>query len=112
MLLGAAPNFVDLLPSSSLPLWSDESSEETEGLRRLGDEIYSFDGATTAIEVPSGKLNHTLGDHFTISLWMKHNTDPDNEMLSDAKEHILCNADGDGECMCYLYCVHICVYML
>jgi hypothetical protein len=109
---GATQGTVDLLPSSSLPLWTSEQHQEagkttresedeemaSKG-RRLGDEIYSFDGATTAIEVPAGKVNHSLGDHFTLSLWMKHDSpsSDEHEILNEAKEHIVCNADGDGE---------------
>lgn len=100
-----------LLPSSSLSPWtqddtssssSSSSEEEDEDevtevkVKHQGDEVYSFDGATTAIEVPASKVNHSLGDHFTLSLWMKHDSPSLTSDINEAKEHIMCNADGDG----------------
>jgi len=44
-------------------------------------------------QVPSEHSNHTLGDFFSLSLWMSHG----EEKKDGHKEHILCNSDGDGK---------------
>jgi len=91
-LCGASSGSIDLLPSPSLSaltkaLPTDDGKE--------ADQIFAFDGERNAIEIPSTKLNHTLDSHFTISTWMKHEQDPEDETKNGAKEHILCNTDGE-----------------
>lgn len=83
---------MDLLPSPTVGEWTDKLPTD-DGQEQ--DQIFAFDGATTAIEVPSTKLNHSLFEHFTISTWMKHEQSVDDSKHG-AKEHIVCNADGDG----------------
>ncbi|XP_067946088.1 calsyntenin-1-like [Watersipora subatra] len=81
---GAAPNSVDLLP---------KDADWVEPLKAIeGHETaYRFDGKT-AVNVPSGESNHVLSEFFTIATWMNHG----DEKKDGHKEHLLCNADGDG----------------
>ena len=44
-------------------------------------------------QVPSGESNHVLSEFFTIATWMNHG----DEKKDGHKEHLLCNADGDGK---------------
>ena len=82
---------MDLLPSPGI------GSEWTRDLHtdqgRESDQIYEFDGSTTAAVVPESTLNHTLGQRFSISLWMKHEAGADKH----AKEVILCSSDDRSE---------------
>ena len=85
---------MDLLPSPAVsdwtgPLPTDDGQEQ--------DQIFAFDGRTNAIEIPSSKLNHTLDQHFTISTWMKHEQDVEDDTKKGKKEHIMCNADGESK---------------
>lgn len=88
---GAASSVVDLLPD---PI----KNKFAEGLHKddgnEGDEVYLFDGKTRAVEVPTEMFNRNLAKQFTIMTWMRHEKPTDN---IDQKEHILCNADGDGK---------------
>lgn len=91
-LCGASSGSVDLLPNPAVSSWTralptDDGNES--------DQIFAFDGRTNAIEIPSTKFNHTLGAHFTISTWMKHEQDPNDDSKHGAKEHIMCNSDGE-----------------
>ena len=38
----------------------------------LMDQVFSFDGEDTALEVPEAVFNHMLHQHFTISAWLRH----------------------------------------
>ncbi|KAL1123236.1 hypothetical protein AAG570_002323 [Ranatra chinensis] len=58
---------------------------------RESDQIFEFDGVSSAITVPSEVLDHGLAPVFTIATWLKHKHHPD--MDRHAKEHILCSAD-------------------
>ena len=89
---GASAGSVDLLPNPAVSSWT-RSLPTDDGLE--SDQIFSFDGSTNAIEIPSTKFNHTLEEHFTISTWMKHEHDSDEGMPE--KQHILCNSDGERE---------------
>ncbi|XP_013384807.1 calsyntenin-1 isoform X1 [Lingula anatina] len=89
-LCGANTNAVDLLPPASMGESWTKNLPTDDG--NEGDQINAFDGATNAAEVPSGKFNHTLSEHFTIMTWMKHQRNP---LESGIKEHILCNSDGE-----------------
>ena len=95
---GASGDSVDLLPSPWQADWT-KSLPTDDG--HLMDQIFSFDGAHNAVEVPAGHFDHHLGDHFTISMWMKHDFPEGGPVKShdSPKEHILCMSDGDGECM-------------
>jgi len=62
------------------------------------DQIFAFDGKTTAIDVPSSTLQFGLSESFTLSTWMKHGHNEDIDFAKfGRKEHILCSSDGDGE---------------
>ncbi|KAK6634850.1 hypothetical protein RUM44_000097 [Polyplax serrata] len=88
-LCGASKNSVDLLPSPGLgtewtkPLPTDEGRES--------DEIFEFDGANTAVAIPTDVLDHNLSSVFTISAWLKHKHIPNQE--KHVKEHVVCSAD-------------------
>ena len=96
--LGASGDSVDLLPSPWQADWT-KSLPTDDG--HLMDQIFSFDGEHNAVEVPAGHFDHHLGDHFTISTWMKHDFPEGGPVKSHnaPKEHILCMSDGDGECV-------------
>jgi len=103
---GADSSVRDLLPSPQLQSWTNTLPTD-DG--QESDQIFAFDGKTNAIEVPNDTFNHTLGNHFTISTWMKHEEDPEDDSEHGRKEHILC--DGDGEKMRrhhYSFFVHNC----
>lgn len=90
---GAIDGTVDLLPSPSTGsftknLPTDDGQES--------DQIFAFDGTTTAIEVPSDKVDPGLGWHFTVSTWMKHEDKDRDGNTKKTKEHILCHSDGEG----------------
>lgn len=81
---GVASSTVELLPKGkkwTQPLTAVDGHEAA----------YKFDGKT-AVKVPSEQSNHILGDFFTIATWMQHG----QEKKDGHKEHVLCNADGDG----------------
>ena len=93
--IGASDSSVDLLPNPTLggswtkDLPTDDGQES--------DQIFAFDGKTTAIEVPQSKLNFDLGKSFTLSTWMKHESNGDDDLAKHGhKEHIVCHSDGDG----------------
>jgi len=96
--VGASDSSIDLLPNPAVGSWTKELPTD-DGLE--SDQIFAFDGKTTAIEIPSAKLDFNLGSTFTVSTWMKHmeeievneNTHPHG----DPKEHILCHSDGEGK---------------
>jgi len=91
-LCGASEEIVDLLPN---PQYSDWTKGLPTDDGNEADQIFSFDGKTNAIEVPSAKFNHTMQGAFTISTWMKHEENAEDEDEHGTKEHILCNADGE-----------------
>ena len=92
---GAAGGGVDLLANGS------GGSHQAGRSGASGDERYAFDGTSSAVAVPPAVLNHTLAAHFTVSVWMRHNNSLARDQHADKrhspKEHIVCNADGDGE---------------
>ena len=88
---------MDLLPPPTVSQWTgplptDDGQEQ--------DQIFGFDGLTNAIEIPGTKLNHTLNQHFTISTWMRHEQNVDDNSKKGVKEHIMCNADGESKYNC------------
>lgn len=88
-LCGASPDAIDLLPSPGLgaewtkPLVSDEGHES--------DQMFEFDGSSTAVTVPTHVLDHNLAAVFTVSTWMRHGQHPGQD--KHVKEHVLCSAD-------------------
>ncbi|KAK7486162.1 hypothetical protein BaRGS_00022628 [Batillaria attramentaria] len=95
-LCGASGDSVDLLPSPWRADWTKNLPTD-DG--HMMDQIFSFDGQGNAVEVPAGHFDHELGDHFTISTWMKHDFPEGGPVTghhSAPKEHILCMSDGEG----------------
>jgi len=95
--LGASVSSVDLLPNPTLDdSWTKDLPTD-DG--QESDQIFAFDGKTTAIEVPSSKMNFDLSDSFTLSTWMKHARNDDDVDFAKfgRKEHILCHSDGNGK---------------
>lgn len=92
-LCGASPSAVDLLPNPGLgaewtkPLISDEGHES--------DQMFEFDGSSTAVTVPKSVLDHNLASSFTIATWMRHGQHPGQD--KHVKEHILCSADDHSK---------------
>ncbi|XP_022906089.1 calsyntenin-1 [Onthophagus taurus] len=88
-LCGASPSAIDLLPSPGLgaewtkPLISDEGHES--------DQMFEFDGSSTAVTIPTTVLDHNVPSTFTIATWMRHSYHPNQD--KHVKEHILCSAD-------------------
>ena len=48
------------------------------------------------VQVPNDEFNHTLPTAFTLATWMKHEQNSEDDSPHGTKEHILCNADGEG----------------
>ncbi|XP_045466915.1 calsyntenin-1 isoform X1 [Harmonia axyridis] len=88
-LCGASPSAIDLLPSPGVgaewtkPLISDEGHES--------DQMFEFDGSSTAVSIPNHVLDHNLPPTFTFATWMRHAQHPNQD--KHIKEHILCSAD-------------------
>ena len=88
-----------MLPSAGLvEEWNRDLLPE-EG--HEGDEIYQFDGSTSAVVIPESVLSHNLTNQFTISLWLKHEA-PVDHTNKHFKEHIICNADDHSMMITYL----------
>lgn len=90
---GANKKSVDLLPSPGLGSEWTKTLPTDEG--RESDEMFEFDGATTALAIPNDVLDHNLPSVFTISVWLKHKHILTLEKHS--KEHILCSADDHSK---------------
>ena len=84
---GASSGSIDLLPDTQLGLWSQDVPKDDGS-----DQIFSFDGHSIAVKVPSERMNHNLSEHFTLSMWMRHE-DNSKELGKGYKEHILCSSD-------------------
>lgn len=87
---GASSESIDLLPTPGVPgsewtkkLATDEGHES--------DQMFEFDGVSSAVAIPEAVLDHGLSPQFTISTWMKHKPLPHQD--KHLKEHILCSAD-------------------
>ncbi|XP_012282525.1 calsyntenin-1 [Orussus abietinus] len=88
-LCGASRDSVDLLPTPGpASSWTSGLSRD-EG--READEIFEFDGASSAAIVPNDVLDHSLARKFSIGVWVKHRPRPRQD--PHVKEHILCAAD-------------------
>jgi hypothetical protein len=84
-------NYIDLLPD---PANEGSWTAELPTVDVADDIVFSFDGQTTTVQIPVDDLEpHRLGTSFSISTWMKHDRE-----TRDIKEHILCAADGEGQC--------------
>lgn len=92
-LCGASPSAIDLLPSPGVgaewtkPLISDEGHES--------DQMFEFDGSSTAVSIPNHVLDHNLPPTFTFATWMRHAQHPNQD--KHIKEHILCSADDHSK---------------
>jgi len=87
--IGASEESVELLPANHVPLSAGNAIKHDEG--RESDQMYEFDGSSTAVAIPNDVLDHGLSSAFTISTWMKHKPMPHQD--KHVKEHILCSAD-------------------
>jgi hypothetical protein len=86
---GATLSYINLLPD---PAKEGSWTDELPNVEIADNMVFTFDGQTTAAEIPIGDLEpHQLGTSFSISVWMKHDRE-----IRDIKEHILCAADGEG----------------
>lgn len=86
---GLDPKTIDLLPSPGVGNEWAKSLKPDSG--RDGEQMFEFDGETTAAIVPESVLPHGLASTFSISTWMRHAPPPDND--KHRKEHVLCLAD-------------------
>lgn len=84
---------MDLLPNPGLGAEWTRSLPTDEG--HESDQIFEFDGSSTAAVVPASVLDESLSHTFTVATWMKHKQNPDQDRR--AKEHILCSADDHSE---------------
>lgn len=89
---------MELLPANHVPLSAGNAIKHDEG--RESDQMYEFDGSSTAVAIPNDVLDHGLSSAFTISTWMKHK--PMAHQDKHIKEHILCSAD-DHSMLFYFY---------
>lgn len=87
---GASSESIDLLPTPGTPgsewtktLATDEGHES--------DQMFEFDGVSSAVAIPNDVLDHSLSSTFTIATWMKHKPQLNQDKYT--KEHILCSAD-------------------
>ena len=94
-LCGASTESIDLLPTAG--------TSGNEWIRDLptddgreSDQIYEFDGVSSAVVVPDNVFDHNLTSQFTIGFWMKHET-PLDSANKHLKEHILCSADDHSK---------------
>ncbi|CAB3255145.1 unnamed protein product [Arctia plantaginis] len=86
---GLDPKTIDLLPSPGAGNEWAKSLKPDSG--RDGEQMFEFDGETTAAVVPESILPHALVGSFSISTWMKHAPPLDGD--KHRKEHIFCLAD-------------------
>lgn len=102
--LGALVGSVDLLPNPSTSGWTKRLPTD-DG--QESDQIFAFDGRSTSVEIPRGRVDPYLGDQFTISTWMKHENEMEKEEANrdgrtgkghgESRGHILCHSDGEGQ---------------
>lgn len=59
------------------------------------DQMFEFDGSSTAVSIPNSVLDHNLPATFTIATWMRHGEH--NSQDKHVKEHILCSADDHSK---------------
>ncbi|XP_075987417.1 calsyntenin 1 [Anticarsia gemmatalis] len=86
---GLDPKTIDLLPSPGAGNEWAKSLKPDSG--RDGEQMFEFDGETTAAVVPESILPHALAGSFGISTWMRHAPPLDGD--KHRKEHIVCLAD-------------------
>ncbi|XP_078695984.1 calsyntenin-1-like isoform X7 [Branchiostoma floridae x Branchiostoma belcheri] len=85
-LCGASQGSIDLLPAPGLGSEWTQSLPTDEG--HEGDQVFSFDGRQTGVQIPEGVVPKNLTNQFTIATWMKH-----RETFGGDKETILCKSD-------------------
>ncbi|XP_066296932.1 calsyntenin-1-like isoform X1 [Branchiostoma lanceolatum] len=85
-LCGASQGSIDLLPAPGLGSEWTQNLPTDEG--HEGDQVFSFDGRQTGVEIPEGVVPKNLTNQFTIATWMKH-----RETFGGDKETILCKSD-------------------
>lgn len=78
--------------SDSISLLGGHGASQDEG--RESDQIYEFDGASSAVTIDPTVLEH-LTSTFTLSTWLKHKHHPEQD--KHVKEHILCSADDHSK---------------
>ncbi|XP_061724648.1 calsyntenin-1 [Cydia pomonella] len=86
---GLDPKTVDLLPSPGAGNEWAKALKPDSG--RDGEQMFEFDGSTTAAAVPGRVLPPALAGSFSISTWLRHAPPPDHD--KHRKEHVLCLAD-------------------
>lgn len=84
---GASSQAVELLPAPSDSVDWLKDIKVDEG--REAGPVYQFDGQT-GVRIPESVLGHRMGEQFTITTWMRHETKTRDK---HAKEQILCLAD-------------------
>lgn len=97
---------IDLLPSPGLGSEWTKSLPTDEG--RESDQIFEFDGVSTAVTIPPEVIHHGLPPTFTIATWMKHKDTPDQDR--HVKEHVICSADNHSKkckCLDFMQSFHI-----
>ncbi|XP_014270937.1 calsyntenin-1 [Halyomorpha halys] len=80
---GASADSIELLAPNTKGVSTDDGHES--------DQIFEFDGVSSAVSVSNDVLNHGLAPIFTIATWLKHKNHPNQD--KHVKEHILCSAD-------------------
>jgi len=88
-LCDAESGSIELLPSPGVGHSWTEALNKDDG--NESDQIYEFDGETTAVVVPDDVVPANLTEKFTISTWMKHGPN-----YGEGKETILCTSDKSG----------------
>ncbi|XP_022199172.2 calsyntenin-1 isoform X1 [Nilaparvata lugens] len=88
-LCGASSESVDLLPTPGSGAEWTKALASDEG--HDSDQMFEFDGVSSAVAIPTEVLDHGLARTFTIATWLKHRHLPDQD--KHVKEHILCSAD-------------------
>lgn len=74
------------------------------------DQMYEFDGSSTAVAIPNDVLDHGLSSAFTISTWMKHK--PMSHQDKHVKEHILCSADDHSNIFVFICIIRILIKII
>lgn len=84
---GASADSIELLAPNTKGVSTDDGHES--------DQIFEFDGVSSAVSVSNEVLNHGLAPIFTIATWLKHKNHPNQD--KHVKEHILCSADDHSK---------------
>lgn len=99
---------MDLLPTPSPSTEWTKALATDEG--HESDQMFEFDGTSSAAAIPNEVLDHGLARTFTISSWVKHK--PSLEMDKHVKEHILCSADDHSKLFnCFMFICCLCTQL-